>query len=269
VKALAELVAQFVTAPSTSPTTPTLADSACTNTMRSETGAAYAFLMSPWSRTQATGELLIKSPNLIDNGKGIALQHVSAEPTPYLPISAFSLHKLAKNETLTITATGSGTSGDIEQHILPILYPNPASAPQYIGIEELNRRRVGKVITARNSIVCGTSGAWGTAQAINASTDVFSTDYVYAVLGYICNLQVAAVAYSGLQTGNLRWGGPGHATKKELTSAWFVINTRAYGYDLIPTFAGVDAGKFNVNAIGDENATTSIIETLLLPLTKA
>lgn len=267
-KALAEIVAGYVTAVSTSATALTLADAAATLTMRSETGSPLAYLAPPWSRVQATGELLIKSPNLIDNGKGMAFQTDALNPTPYMPLSALMLHTLAKNETLTVTATGSATTGDIEQHVIPIIYPNPASPPAYIGIDEFNARKVGKVITARNSIVCGTSGAWGTAQAINVSTDVFSTDYDYVVVGYNTNLQVAAVAYSGLQTGNLRWGGPGHDTKKELTSGWFLICTRAFGYDLMPTFHGVDAGKFNINAIGNENATTAIIETILVPLRK-
>lgn len=270
-KAIGELVAFFVSGVGADETPVTLADEEVTLKVRGSAGIAKAFLAPPWAKYQsATGGILrISSIQFRDNGLGMNFHGVTAETRPLLPLSSLSLIDLVGQQELNIKMTGSAVAGDLEMGVAPVIYPNPDQQPSFVGPEEVSRLRVSDTILAvPNTITTPDTGAWGTPAPINAEADPFDSKYDYAVVGYLVSDGVLAVAYSGQATLKYRWGGPGHPTQPELTSAWFLTWSRAMGYEMIPKFAGSDADKFFVNAITDENAVAPLITSLLIPLSR-
>jgi hypothetical protein len=55
----------------------------------------------------------------------------------------------------------------------------------------------------------------------------------YAILGYECATTGGTFGITGVDTGNLRVGGP-LINQTELTNAWFVALSQAYGRSCIP-----------------------------------
>lgn len=268
-KAAVELVAGYATAPSTTETDLTLSDSTVTLTVRGVAGIAKAFLLPPFGKWQTAGKLRVGSIGFQDNGKGMELRGYAAEVRPLLPLSSLSMIQLVGQQALTAKITGSATSGDLEMAVLPLMYPNPEQQPSYVSPEYVAERRVGHtILVVPNTITTPTSGAWGTAEAINAEADPFLPDFDYAIVGYLVDTLCLAVAYSGQLTANYRWGGPGHPYQKELTSGYFVTASRAFGYDLIPKFNGADADKVFVNAITDENGADPNVSSICIPLAR-
>jgi len=269
-KAIAELIAFYVTAPSTTETVVTLADSECTLVVRGQSGLARAFMLPPWVKWQTKGKLRLSSIGFRDNGVGTELRGYAAEPRPLLPLSSLSLVSLVGRQEIVAKLSGSATSGDLEMGIVPIIYPNPEQQPDYVSPDYVAEKRINDTILAvPNTIVTPTSGAWGTSEAINSEADPFDPKYDYAIIGYLVDDLVLAVAYSGQLTLKYRWGGPGHPAQKELTSAWFITASRAFNYDLIPKFPGSDPGKVFINAITDENGVDPVVTTLYIAMQKA
>lgn len=266
-KAIAELVAGYTTAPSTTETAITLADSEVTLVVRGTAGLAKAFMMPPWAKFQTSGKLRISSIAFPDNGVGMELRGYAASVRPLLPLTSLSLIELSGQQEVKAKMTGSATGGDLEMAVIPIIYPNPEQQPQFMSPEDVSARRLGTTILAiPNTIVTPTSGSWGTSEALNSEADPFDAKYDYAIIGFLVDTLCLAVAYSGQLTLKYRWGGPGNPDQKELTSSWFITMSRAMGYDLIPWFNGSDANKVFVNAITDENGADPNVTTLCVPL---
>ncbi len=263
-KPAAELVAGYATAPSTTITALTLSDSAVTLTTRGQPGVTVAYLLPPWADSQATGVLRLMAPSWHDFNNGLYLQTVASEVRALAPLGW--KQTLQGQEAISAGISGSATVGDLEMGVLPILYDNLEGIdPTYIGVTELFERSLGQVIGIPNTITTGTAGAWAS-EAINSEVDNFKSDIDYAVLGYLTNTECLAVAFQGIATGNLRWGGPGNDTEKEFTANYFVTMTQIYGRPLIPVFHGSDKGNFNVCAVIDENGADPVITTLLAPI---
>ena len=266
-KALLELVCGFVTAVSSTITAVTLCDSAVTNVVRGDTGAEKIVMLPPFAFTQLTGVARIRSTGFPENAQGFRAQHKAGVVEPLAPMSILTQYEPKPNETLTIELSGSSTSGDLDMIAVPILYQNPKNyLASYIGLAELNERRMGKIQAIENTITTPTSGAWGTSEAITAEFDVLNADTDYAVVGYLTNSNILAVGYSGTVTGNYRTGGPGDGAKNTVTENWFLDLTRGTGFDLIPTFRGDAATKFFVNAVTNENGVDPVVTTLVVPI---
>ena len=260
----AELVAGYATAPSTTITALTLSDSAVTLTTRGQPGVTVAYLLPPWADSQTAGILRLMAPSWHDFVNGLYLNTVASEVRMLSTIGW--KQTLQGQEAISAGISGSATAGDLEMGVLPILYDNlEGISPSYIDVATLLERQVGQVIAVPNTITTGTAGAWAS-EAINAEVDNFKSDLDYAVLGYQTTAECLAVAYQGVATGNLRWGGPGNETEKEFTGNYFITMTQVYGRPLIPVFHGSDEGNFNVCVVIDENGADPAISTILAPL---
>jgi hypothetical protein len=110
------------------------------------------------------------------------------------------------------------------------------------------------------------SGTYSGEVAINSSFDNFKANVDYALLGYLVSAQCGAVTWKGIDTGNLRVGGPGDVAGRQYTSEWFVRLSRRYGMPLIPVFNASNRFAIFQNIVTDDElvavTTTSIFAEL-------
>lgn len=101
------------------------------------------------------------------------------------------------------------------------------------------------------------SGNWGTGVALNSSDNRLHANTDYAVLGFNADLPLSAVGLSGIDTGNLRTGGPVLANA-EHDENMFVDFARAYDDALIPVINSNNAGSTFLYAAGTGNTATEV-----------
>ena len=107
--------------------------------------------------------------------------------------------------------------------------------------------------------VSPTSGAgnWGASVALNSVTNLLHANTDYAVLGFTSQTPIAAVGLSGVDTGNLRVGGPVLAAP-EHDAYLFADLSDKYNTPLIPVINSNNAGAINIQAAHTASAAKAI-----------
>jgi hypothetical protein len=108
------------------------------------------------------------------------------------------------------------------------------------------------------------SGNWGTGVALNSSDNRLHANTDYAVLGFNSQAALSAVGISGIDTGNLRTGGPVLASA-EHDENLFVDFARAYDAALIPVINSNNAGNTYLYAAGPGNSAV-VVDVMLVEL---
>jgi hypothetical protein len=258
-----ELLTGFVTAPGTTLTALTMA-TGNSLTVRDAAADAEIRLLNTWVDAQAAGVWRVTSPRLHDTTQGIRFTIVASEPEPLFPKGV--TQKLFKNDVLTAQLSGSATAGDIETACMLVYYSNMTGVDAlFIGSDEIMRRGE-HVFPVENTLSLGTAGGYSGEEAINAEFDLFKRDREYALLGYVCSAECAALRWRGSDTGNVGFGGPGHAERKELTGTWFKTLTEVHGMPLIPVFHSNNVGNILIDGAQDENGTDVTVNSIFVLL---
>jgi len=261
-----ELLAGFVTAPSTTLTALTMA-TGLTNTVRNCPEDEKLMMLSAWADVQGVGTLQIRSPKLHDNVRGISLATSIAEVDPLFAEGVGQ--RLYAQDVLTLLLSGSATGGDIETAGMLVYYPNlPGVEARFITPQEV-RTRGGSIMGVMNTIATGTAGGFSGSEAINAEFDQWKANQDYALVGYHVDIDCAAVRWLGTDSGNLGVGGPGNAKNKSLTSSWFVRLSNVFGIPLIPVFNAANKGAILIDAAQDENGADVTVTSLFIELSEA
>jgi hypothetical protein len=251
-----ETIAGYVTAAGTTPTALTMLDRDSKTIRNYNNGTAR--LLDIVSFSQGTGFFRIASPNMHDPSNGIRVGHTSADPSPLLA-NGYAFQTFAPQEALTLEATGSATSADVEMHHLTL---------QYDDVPGLNGRYIDELTVAsfaeemhvvQVAVTAATTGVYSTAVAINATQDNFIANRDYAVLGITTTVSQGMITLQGSETGNVRIGVPGHATKKEIGERYFVELTRRTGLPCIPVFNSANKSNFLVQSTNNENAASPVV----------
>lgn len=231
------------------------------------TGSANpAKLLQMWTDAQVAGTARLRSPKFHDNVQGIRLDTLVGDLRPLLPWG-FS-QPVYPNDVLVSELAGSAVAGDIESVGYLLYYPElPGAAARLMSPDEIMRRAT-NIFTVENTIATGTGGGWTGAEAINVEFDQFHAGALYALVGYLVDTECSAVAWRGADTANLRVGGPGEETERELTADWFVRLSRAYGLPLIPVFSAENKGGITVEAAQDENGADVTLTSIFVELGK-
>lgn len=259
-----ECLVGFVTAPSTTPTALTMS-SGDSLTVRNGDMSKAVRLLNAWTLQQTAGTLRIRSPKMHDGVQGVRLRSTAANAQPLLPLGVGQ--RVWPNDTLTVDLTGSATAGDIEQAALLMYYDDlPGQAARFIDRDQLNSRMV-HYFSTQNTLSTGTAGGWSGEEAINAEDDQFKANTDYAILGFVTDTAAAAIGWKGADLGNLRVGGPGNPTFKELTSRWFVLLSDVFGKPMIPVINSNNKGGVQIAAAVDENGSDPIVHTIFAELT--
>jgi hypothetical protein len=258
-----ELIAGFATAPA-AVFTPLTMSGGTNRVVRNTDLTKQIRLLNTWTDVQGVGSWRIKSPKLHDNVQGIRLDTTVSDVVPMLPFNAWQ--RLYPQDELTLEITGSAVAGDIESAALLIWYEDlPGANARLIGLDELARRSV-NIFTTENTIATGTAGGFSGQEPITAEFDLWKANTDYALLGYLVDVECAAVRWIGADIANLGIGGPGNEILRQVTSEWFLRLTRQYGLPFIPVFNSANKDGILVDAMQDENGADVTLTSIFAEL---
>lgn len=257
-----QLVTGFVTAPSTTFTALTMASGDTLSVRAMDGGKAY--ILAFWSDQQTAGNVRIRSAQMHDNVQGIRAFSVASEVTPLNPCGANI--PLTEFDTLVIDMTGSATGGDIETFSSLWYYENAKGFSARLVTWEQIKAQVIDYMYVENTLATGTAGGYSGEETIIVEFDQWKTQYDYALLGYQVSAECACVGWRGPDTSNLRVGGPGNETRKDMTGEWFKYLSQITGLATIPVWYGQNKGSILVDAAQDENGTDVLVTSIFARL---
>jgi hypothetical protein len=217
-----------------------------------------------WGDVQVAGTGRIRSARLHDNVQGMRFDTIIGDLKPYMPWGV--AQRVYANDVLSIELAGSAVAGDIESISLLLYYPDlPGIAARFIGPDEL-KSKGGNITMVENTIATGTAGGYSGGEAINVEQDQFHAGRQYALVGYLCDTETTTIAWRGPDTGNLRVGGPGEETEREMTADWFRRLSAAFGLPLIPVISAENKAATLIDAVQDENGADPTITSIFVEL---
>lgn len=223
-------------------------------------------LLQHWADAQVAGTGRIRSPRLHDNVQALRWDTTISDPRPLMPWGISQ--RLYENDVLNVELAGSAVAGDIESVTMLIFYEDlPGIAARLVTSEEVMRRAL-NVSYVENTLATGTAGGYSGGEAINAEFDQFHAGGLYALVGYLVDTEGCTVAWRGPDTGNLRVGGPGDETERELTSNWFMRLSDAFKLPLIPVIAAENKAATLVDAVQDENGADITVTSIFVELSR-
>lgn len=248
-----EIIAGIATAPGAT-VTAMVAQNAQSFTVRNFDNDKKAFLIGAWCDNQAIGLFQIRSPKLHDNVRGIRWNVPAGIVHNLIP--DYIDQTLYAQDTLIVENTGSATAGDIQTAVLAVYYEDlPGAQARLFTLDEVNARLV-NIFNVQCSIVAAAGGGFTGSQAINASIDLFKGNTDYAILGYIVDVECAAVGMVGPDWANLRIGGPGDNDPQIDTARWFINLSNKVGEGCIPVFNSANKTGTFISVATDENVGT-------------
>lgn len=221
-------------------------------------------LVQFWHDIQVVGTGRIRSPRFHDNVQGIRFDTLVDDQRPLMPWGASQ--RLYSNDVLTVELAGSAVVGDIEYINLLLEYEDLAGVSGSFMSPDEVFSRTDHLMFVENTLATGTGGGYTGGEAINAEIDQFQAGGKYALLGYLVDTPLAAVAWRGPDTGNLRVGGPGDDTERELTADWFVRLSRAFGRPFIPVFSAENKAATLIDGVQDENGADVTVTSIFAKL---
>lgn len=203
-----------------------------------------AYLEQFWGRAASPGVVRIRSPRFHDPNQGIRVQVGSANP--YLKLPYGIDEQLYPGDTPIVDLTGGGAETDAVYALYS--YANlPGATARYASWSDIQPRIQHISGVEVHPVTSATAGQWGNARAINADFDNFKAGQDYAILGYAAATTCGAVAFSGVETGNFKVGGPGMNDALQ-TRDYFIALSQGSGRPFIPIFNANNKAAFNVFA---------------------
>lgn len=214
-------------------------------------GTDKAWLAQLGVQSATKGQLRIFSPLLHDTTKGLTYSY-SETPAPFL-FAREAFLQLQPQDLLTVQMLGGSAESDA--FFLSIYYTNiPGTAARLFNWSDIKPRiKTLKTIEVDATTNIITSGWLDT--AINATEDVLHANTDYAILGYDTDTAVTCVAFKGIDTGNLRIGGPG-PTQSISTGDYFVERSLRDQVPHIPVFNSANKAAFFLSSLAVASAAT-------------
>jgi hypothetical protein len=234
--------------------------------VRNTGNANPARILQAWTDVQAAGTARLRGSKFHDNVQGVRLDTIIGDIRPLFPWGASQ--PVFPNDVIVAELGGSATAGDIESIGLLLYYPElPGSSATLMDADAV-MGRAGNIFTVENTLATTTAGGWSGAEAINVEFDQFHAGSRYALIGYLVDTECTSVAWRGADTANLRVGGPGEETERELTADWFLRLSRAFKLPLVPVFSAENKGGITVEAVQDENGADVTVTSIFVELSK-
>lgn len=258
-----QMITGFVTAPSTTLTAWTLA-SGDTLAVRNFAEGTQARLLNFWGCNQTAGQIQVKSPLFHDDQNGIQLGVTAASVFPLM--TQTTGQRLYSQDTLSVKQTGSATAGDIETGSLLVYYDNIVGAEAKLATPAEVLPNIVSYMTVFNTLSLGTAGGYSGEETIIAEVNNWKAQRNYALLGYLVSAQCCSIGYRGNATGNLRLGGPGNPSQREMTQNWFIWLSQMTGKPCIPVFNTADNASILIDGVQDENGTDVTVSSIFAML---
>jgi hypothetical protein len=237
-----EIITGQVTNPGATVTavTPNSGDSL---TVRSTDMAADIELLQAWAFTNTNLLERIRSPRMHDQAQNMRLQPTALQPYPLLPYDGSQ--KLYSQDPITVELTGEAAAVDMTS--LLVYYDNlPGIAARLHSPAEV-LPLIDDLTTVEVDVTSSaTSCNYSPTIALNANFDTLIRNRDYALLGYTCATTGGTVGIKGVDTGNLRLGGP-LTNLAFVTNNWFVRLSEQYSKPLVPVFNSANVAAILVD----------------------
>lgn len=230
-------------------------------TIRSFQFNSPAYLYEAFRQGGTAGVVRVRSPRLHDNVQGVRVRALAADPSPLLGRELSQ--PLYPQDTLIAELTGGGAETDVVALLayysdLPGVQANLQTWAQ---VEPQIKNILGNEVACTTN---ATAGQWSDT-AVNASFDLLKANTPYAVLGYQVDTAVCAVAIKGVDTGNLRCGGPGSTTRIE-TRDWFIKLSQENNSPAIPVFNAANKAATFVSLLSSATGQATNVNLILAEL---
>lgn len=216
-----------------------------------------AYLINAWRKGATAGIIRVRSPYLHDIQNGIRMRVLAADPTPIVPYDVNQ--PLHAQDTLIFESTG-GAAAEQESGCILNWYENPGVVGRYLSWEEANTR-TNAIVSTEVPVTGGAAATWGSA-LLSSGTGVLDANQDYAVLGYGLDVACTAIGISGLDTANLRAGGPGLTNHYE-TWDFFLRTARIAEIAAVPVINAANAGGTQVWVVDSAGATAVNVNLIL------
>lgn len=237
-----EVIDTFVTNPSTTLTATTVFPGD-TLTIRNFENPAQAWLVDTWASSATAGIYRIRSPRLHDNVQGIRFRTVAASVRALL--TELEIQDLYAQDTLIVEQ--SGGAAETDGCSLLVAYDNLPGSEARLATPEMITPRIVNLVNVEVANGSGAAvGARSASAALNATFDLLVANTDYALLGYEVDATGLSVGFRGIDTGNLRVGGP-MTTERLETRDWFIRLSRKLGRPAVPIINSANKGGFLID----------------------
>lgn len=211
-------------------------------------------LQDIWADGATAGVFRIRSPRLHDNVQGIRFQNASSQRNQLM--GWFPDQPLVPQDTLVTEITGGAAETDMGAFV--VSYDSlPGADGQYASWDQV-RPRIAHIATVEVATTASaTVGNWSAGTAINATFDLTWANSWYAILGYVVNVSVTAVAFQGPDLGSLKNGGPGSLNYVDTRNYFVLRDLYGGGIPSIPVFNSANKGGTFV-FVADKAASTAV-----------
>lgn len=237
-------------------------------TIRSFVDGSDAFIDDVWATDDdSAAKLSIKSPRMHDTTRGLLLAFTNARTATeqvFLPerlLPGYLKQRVYSTDVLTVTA--NGTAADIICALFNVRYSNLGGVNARLARwSEISGGYDNEVGILTNPITAA-NGVWGAGVALNSIDNRLHADTDYAVLGWTNSVPCTAVAFAGIDVGNILTGGPGGPSAGD-TADFFIQQSVKYGnIPYIPILNSNNAGGTFVQ-VADVVGSNTIQLTLVL-----
>lgn len=221
-----------------------------------------AYLEGVWGKGATAGSVRVRSPRLHDNVAAFTAGYHINSPRNLMPDQADQ--RLYPQDVLIAEATGGAAETDVAA--LLVYYQDVPGLDARLAVWEQVLPRVQNILTIRVAVAgAATLGDWSAGTTLTTTQDLLKANIDYAILGYVVQNNVNAIAVRGPDTGNLRVGGPGSSEEIE-TRNWFVDQSDIRKTPHIPIINAANKGATQVfqndNAAGATNNVDLIVAEL-------
>lgn len=216
-------------------------------TVKNNRGVSGPRILDFYGQQATAGFQQIVFPSGHDTTRGYRVGQIPDDTYPHIPVG-LSI-PITAQETITVTVAGGAAETDVGSML--IHYPDLPGIDQRVLTWSQLDDRYEQVTTIFAAVTSG-AGAWGTAVAINAGTDLLKANRDYAVLGITSTVDQLCIAVTGPDTGNVRIGAPGSNQNTDEASSYFSTISREQGRALIPV---INSGNKNSTFIQSVAAT--------------
>lgn len=231
--------------------------------VRSSRADAKIYLEDVWASCATAGIVRVRSPRLHDAAQAIRVRVPAANQRPLLGWAVNQV--LYPQDALIAEVQGGGAEVDMASFL--VYYDSVDGVDANLATWDEIAPRIANIAGMEQNITTGgTSGDYGGSQVMTADLDTFKRNVKYALLGYVTDVAVCTVGFRGIDTGNLRVGGPGPVAP-EITRDWFVQLSRESGRPHIPVFNAANIGNVTFDVAAIVTATAVNVTAIMAELT--
>lgn len=215
-----------------------------------------------WAYTTTNLLFRVRSPLMHDQAQNMRLKPPASNPYPLMPGNL--TQKLQPQDNITAEITG-GTS-ETDMAAMLVYYNNlPGTSARLHAPSEVIPLIQNLTTVEVDLTSSGTSGAYSPTVALNGSFDTLRRNIDYAILGYECPTNGCSLGITGVDTGNLRVGGP-LTNQPWITRNWFVDLSNETGKPLIPVINSANVAGVNVDITAAATSTAFQVGIILAQL---